>query len=154
MSEPALKIVPLFDVLPQAMPKKFTPPTPEEVQAHCAKIGLPEIEGEKFVAYFESCGWVIGKSRKPMVSWRGAMSTWRLNWLERGGTMQAQPQTQHQRPIDRMISNAEYERVLKRIDTIRGTYSGMQEWAADDKAEIRKLKQRRDELKKLLGLTA
>ncbi len=67
------------------MPKKFCPPSIEEVLLHCAKIGLPESQGERFMAYWESCGWIMGKTKKPMVSWRGAMQTWKFNWQDSGG---------------------------------------------------------------------
>jgi len=64
--------------------RRFAPPSREEVLLQCAKIGLPEAEGDKFIAFYESKGWVVGKSK--MKSWAHALSGWKLRWQERGGT--------------------------------------------------------------------
>jgi hypothetical protein len=56
---------------------KFTKPTMEEIKLACAKIGLPESEGEKFFDFYESKGWKVGKN--PMVSWPHALSNWKKN---------------------------------------------------------------------------
>lgn len=62
--------------------KKFAPPTPEEAKLHGEKIGLPSWEVDKFLGYYESNGWRVG--RNPMRSWHGAMANWRANWEGRG----------------------------------------------------------------------
>lgn len=67
---------------PNARPK-FTPPTIEEVKLACAKIGLPEGEAEKFVAYYTSNNWMVGKNK--MAKWMAALTGWRSRWQERGG---------------------------------------------------------------------
>lgn len=60
--------------------KVFVKPTVQELQAQFIEKGLPKdvanTQANKFFNYFDSCGWVIGKSRKPMVSWKGAVATW------------------------------------------------------------------------------
>lgn len=56
-------------------------PSMEEVKLIGSKIGLPDIECEKFFHYNEARGWIVG--RRKMVSIAGAMSYWKLNWLER-----------------------------------------------------------------------
>ena len=56
--------------------KKFKPPSLEELKADFKERGFPLVEADKFMAYFESVGWVVGASRKPMKSWRGAVATW------------------------------------------------------------------------------
>lgn len=72
-------------VQPQPQPKResvrFAPPTLEEVRLHGSKIGLPEVECQKFLAYYESNGWKVG--RNPMKSWPAAMIHWRTNWQEK-----------------------------------------------------------------------
>ena len=60
---------------------RFQPPTLEIVKLECSKIGLPNIEAEKFVAYYESNGWKVG--RNPMKRWQAALIHWRSNWQER-----------------------------------------------------------------------
>lgn len=36
-------------------------------------------QAQLFLAYYESVGWIVGKSRKPMKSWAGAVTTWLHN---------------------------------------------------------------------------
>ena len=64
-----------------AISKVFTKPTMEEVKAHGAEIGLPEVECEKAWNYYESKGWKVGRS--PMVQWRAALNNWRLNRMDK-----------------------------------------------------------------------
>lgn len=56
-------------------------PTLEQVKLQCAKIGLPESEGEAFFNYYESNGWKVGKN--PMKKWSGALANWNKNFRER-----------------------------------------------------------------------
>ena len=55
--------------------KKFTIPTPEEVQAYCneRKNG---ISGQQFCDFYSSKGWKIGK--EPMKDWKAAVRTWEM----------------------------------------------------------------------------
>lgn len=57
----------------QAKSKRFVKPTIPEVVAYCEerKNG---IDGEAFWYFYESKGWVIGKS--PMKNWKMAVATW------------------------------------------------------------------------------
>lgn len=57
--------------------KRFTKPTEAEVMTQCAKIGLPDAEGAKFLSYYESNGWRVG--RNPMKSWPHALQNWKNN---------------------------------------------------------------------------
>lgn len=66
--------------------KVFRPPTQEEANLQASKIGLPRSEAEKFIAFYESKGWMVGKSK--MRSWVSAMSGWRVRWQERNGNGQ------------------------------------------------------------------
>lgn len=54
--------------------KQFIQPSVQEVQEY-AKTESLAIDAERFVDYFESVGWVIGKG-KPMKSWRAAAKNW------------------------------------------------------------------------------
>lgn len=58
---------------------RFTPPSLEEVQVYCKSIGLPESEAAAFIDRHETVGWVVGKARLPMVSWKSALQTWKRN---------------------------------------------------------------------------
>jgi hypothetical protein len=56
-------------------------PSIEEVKLSGHKIGLPEIECEKFFHYYESNGWRVGKVK--MASVNGALAGWKIRWQER-----------------------------------------------------------------------
>lgn len=132
---------------PQMAQPKFQPPTIGETLLHCAKIGLPEREGEKFLAYFDSVGWVVGKSKKPMVSWRGALATWKLNWQERG-EINSTPSAS----ILSIRNQEALKRVEARIQAIRGQFPIP---AIDPRrTELSNLKTERNRLMKELGFLA
>lgn len=71
--------------------KGFTPPSRAELDLHAAKIGLPPIEVEKFINFYESKNWMVGKNK--MARWKGALSNWKLNWED-----QRQSKTQPDQP--------------------------------------------------------
>ena len=52
---------------------KFIKPTLEEVSTYC-KERNNGIDAEAFIAFYESKGWLIGKT--PMKSWKSAIITW------------------------------------------------------------------------------
>jgi hypothetical protein len=64
---------------------RFVPPTREELNLEAAKIGLPSIEVDKFVAYYASNGWRVGKV--PMKSWPHALAGWAARWRERSQSL-------------------------------------------------------------------
>ena len=53
--------------------ERFRPPTPAEVTDHALTLGS-KLDGERFVAYYESNGWRVGKN--PMKNWKAAVVTW------------------------------------------------------------------------------
>ena len=58
------------------MTTRFVKPTPEEVTVYAKSIGF-NLDGERFYDYYESKGWMIGKS--PMKNWQAAVRTWKRN---------------------------------------------------------------------------
>jgi hypothetical protein len=52
---------------------RFAPPTLEEVSSYC-KERNNTVDPEKFIAFYESKGWMIGKNK--MKSWKAAITTW------------------------------------------------------------------------------
>lgn len=60
--------------------KRFVPPTREEVQAYCAERGN-NVNADKFVDYYTSKGWVVGKV--PMKDWKAAVRGWEQRDKER-----------------------------------------------------------------------
>lgn len=68
---------------------KFRKPTLEELKSHFAEklspsCGSPLSEAERFFNYYESKGWVVGKS--PMKNWKAAVSNWIGNLNEKTKT--------------------------------------------------------------------
>lgn len=53
--------------------KRFVPPTIDEVREENERKGY-HVDAESFVAFYESKGWLVGKT--PMKSWKSAMVTW------------------------------------------------------------------------------
>lgn len=64
---------------PKNRSKAFRRPTPDEVQTYLQQLGETSFDGHEFCDYYEQCGWVIGRDRKPMKDWRAAVRTWRRN---------------------------------------------------------------------------
>lgn len=60
--------------------KPFSPPSVEEVAAYAKEKGYT-FSPEKFVAFYESKGWMVGKAK--MVSWRASATGWQKNDDER-----------------------------------------------------------------------
>jgi len=77
IKEERLKIkAPKGDIEGAKSVARFCPPTLEEVQSYVLEKGI-EIDAEKFVAYYESNGWMVGRNK--MKSWKSAIVTWKKN---------------------------------------------------------------------------
>lgn len=61
--------------------KRFTPPTVEEVEAFCKEKGYG-VNAQRFVDFYESKGWMIGKNK--MTKWKSAVATWEHKDREQG----------------------------------------------------------------------
>ena len=57
-------------------PKGFVKPSVEEVKTYCEAKGYT-FDPESFVAYYDSNGWMVGKSK--MKNWKAACTTWAKN---------------------------------------------------------------------------
>lgn len=57
--------------------KRFVKPTIEEIDAYIKEKGY-HIDAESFFDFYESKGWVVGKS--PMKKWKAACNTWENTW--------------------------------------------------------------------------
>lgn len=53
--------------------QKFVKPSVEEIRQYCQEKGI-NVDAEQFYNFYESKGWLIGKS--PMKNWRAAVATW------------------------------------------------------------------------------
>ena len=74
--------------------KRFTIPTPEEVQAYCDER-KNEISGQQFCDFYSSKGWKIGK--EPMKDWKAAVRTWEMRRKDQSPPI-TQPQPQISTP--------------------------------------------------------
>ena len=53
-------------------------PSIEEIRAYCEER-QNGIDAEEFFDANESIGWVVGKTRKPMIDWQATIRTWEHN---------------------------------------------------------------------------
>ena len=67
--------------------KRFTPPTLDEVKEYC-KERNNSVDPESFINFYESKGWVIGKSK--MKDWKAAVRTWERNEKKKPSAEQKQ----------------------------------------------------------------
>ena len=85
---------------------RFRPPTLEEVKSYILEKGI-EIDAERFVAYYESNGWMVGRNK--MKSWKSAIVTWQKNEGRYGQntTYQSARQQKNLLPSQRIETEAE-----------------------------------------------
>jgi hypothetical protein len=126
---------------------KFIPPTMEQVREQAEKMSLPEIQARQFWLFYESKGWKVGK--EPMKKWRCALAGWQLRWQDRAESASAKPVSQ----VDKVAFGKEYERILARLKVLDNSYDSHQDMRPLDRIEKGKLIQRRNELRKILGVT-
>ena len=55
--------------------KRFVPPTIDEVEEYCKVVRQNHVSPCRFMDYYESVGWTVGKG-KPMKDWKAAVRTW------------------------------------------------------------------------------
>ena len=67
--------------------RRFVKPTVEQIATYCKEKGY-DVDAERFFNYYESKGWVVGKS--PMKDWKSAIRTWV------GNQKSSQPSSSHQ----------------------------------------------------------
>ena len=88
---------------------RFQKPSLEEVTAFCRER-MNSIDPEEFFAFYESKGWMVGKS--PMKDWKAAVITWEKSAKKRSTQGQSKPQ-----PKKKSV----YANNLQVIDEMYGT---------------------------------
>lgn len=68
---------------------RFAPPTRDEVAAYAREKGYDGFPVDRFIAYYESNGWMVGRSK--MKSWKASMTNW---WLRDHQGKPSQPKLQ------------------------------------------------------------
>jgi len=67
---------------------RFTPPTPEEVQAYCRERNN-NVDTERFIDFYSSKGWMVGKNK--MKDWKACVRTWEKENKPNQSTVQQKP---------------------------------------------------------------
>ena len=129
--------------------RKFKVPTIEEVKLLMAKVALPESEAEKFWNFYESKGWMVGKTKMRQVG--NAVANWATRYREWHPTA---PAAEQPKPTgsERMVHLEEFKRVEAKMKSIKDSYAEHQAWSEPDRELFTKLRARKLELKKLLGM--
>ena len=58
---------------------RFTPPSADDVSAYVQAQGY-HVNAERFVAFYEQKGWMVGKNR--MKDWKAAVRSWETRWKD------------------------------------------------------------------------
>jgi hypothetical protein len=127
---------------------KDRPESIELVKSFAAEIGLPAAEADKFWDFYESKGWLVGKS--PMKNWKAACRNWKRNAGTFGGP------ANHGNPTSAQPSKpATVWELTQKRDAIRGIIEAtiakfgldFQEGRERCPSAWAKVKKHRDELK-------
>lgn len=62
------------NVVSKEKAERFSPPTLDDVKAYCQEKGLSNVDPEKFVDFYSSKGWMVGKNK--MKDWKAAVRNW------------------------------------------------------------------------------
>ena len=54
--------------------KRFAPPTLENVSEYCLEMGYTNVDAARFIDFYTSNGWMVGKNR--MKDWKAAVRNW------------------------------------------------------------------------------
>lgn len=54
--------------------KRFAPPTLESVSGYCREMGYTNVDAARFIDFYTSNGWMVGKNR--MKDWKAAVRNW------------------------------------------------------------------------------
>jgi len=90
---------------------RFKKPPVDMVKTYASSIGFP-INAERFVDYYETNGWKVGKN--PMKSWQAAVRTWFSRYKENNPGFTPKP----------VVSDAEKEKNRQaRTDLKKGLFN-------------------------------
>ncbi len=62
---------------------RFLPPKVEEVRAYCHEQGYTLVDPKRFIDYYQSNGWKVGKN--PMKDWKAAVRGWNSRDKDKAG---------------------------------------------------------------------
>ena len=87
------------DSKPDRGAKRFCPPTYDEVKAYCLER-KNNVDPEKFIDFYQSKGWMVGKSK--MKDWKASVRTWEKRESKKETDLQ-----RRKRILDEQIREAE-----------------------------------------------
>ena len=90
------------EAAPPTRPKRFAPPTVDQVRAYCEERGN-NVNPQRFVDYYSSNGWMVGKTK--MKDWKAAVRTWEQK--EKSYGRPAAPKSSN--PFLDMLEEGDYE---------------------------------------------
>jgi predicted phage replisome organizer len=85
-------------------PKRFTPPTLEDVEEYCKEKG---VDAQKWHDHYTSNGWMVGRNK--MKDWKAAVRTWARNEFN---TQTSQPKQEKNKKIGECDKCGSYEPLL------------------------------------------
>ena len=62
----------------------FTPPTLAEVQNYCREKGFTNVDAERFIDFYESKGWMVGRNK--MKDWKASVRNWERDNRPKNGS--------------------------------------------------------------------
>jgi hypothetical protein len=96
--------------------KKFTPPTIDEVKNYIEEKGY-SIDAERFVAYYESNGWKVGKNK--MKDWKAAVITWSKNDKQQTNNFKPIERQEYRHPAATIFSDELSNEQIERFERNR-----------------------------------
>lgn len=118
-----------------ARARRFTPPTADDVRAYAREKGYT-IDAERFVDFYASKGWLVGKS--PMKDWKAAVR----NWVSRD--RQETPLAQPVEPVPVYTRDTPLDQVpLEMMDDVQRMKYEMEQY---DKWRDEKLRRERERM--------
>ena len=91
--------------------KRFIPPTVDEVRSYCEER-KNNVDAEKFVDFYESKGWMVGKSK--MKDWRASVRTW-----EKEDRIAKKP-NQFEKGLHERTQKTDYDEFCRQNDALGG----------------------------------
>lgn len=85
-----------------ARPRRFTPPTIEEVAEYCAQREN-NVDAQHFVDFYTAKGWRVGSN--PMKDWKAAVRTWE----RRSGQYRKKPETVSSNVFAQLLAGGEFD---------------------------------------------
>lgn len=78
-TETEIDTLPSYDGKGDKRARRFTPPSADDVADYVREQGY-HVNAERFVAFYEQKGWMVGKNH--MKDWKAAVRSWETRWKD------------------------------------------------------------------------